>query len=76
MTDIYMLQDGIHEMNRVAKQFTMSVLIQQKLIVFRFLLVVNGYWQLDLQIRQVMMMMICTWMIMLTVTFRLWHCGI
>lgn len=57
MTDIDMLQDGIHEMNRVAKQFTMSVLIQQKLIVFRFLLVVNGYWQLDLQIRQVMMMM-------------------
>lgn len=57
MTDIDMLQDGIHEMNRVAKQFTMSVLIQQKLIVFRFLLVVNGYWQPDLQIRQVMMMM-------------------
>lgn len=57
MTDIDMLQDGIHEMNRVAKQFTMSVLIQQKSIVFRFLLVVNGYWQPDLQIRQVMMMM-------------------
>lgn len=55
MTD--MLQDGIHEMNRVAKQFTMSVLIQQKSIVFRFLLVVNGYWQQDPQIRQVMMMM-------------------
>lgn len=57
MTDIDMLQDGIHEMNRVAKQFTMCVLIQQKSIVFRFLLVVNGYWQPDLQIRQVMMMM-------------------
>lgn len=53
MTDMDPTLDGIHEMKRVAKLFTMYVLMQQRSIACRFLLAVNGYWLPDLQIRQV-----------------------
>lgn len=79
MTDTDHTQDGIHEMKRVAKLFTMYALMQPKSIAFRFLLAVNGYWPLDLPIRQVMTTRILDDGHRRRITLfcnRPWHCGI